>query len=210
MLHWLYSCFTSGLNLVAMGFYHICNLLSVTLEFWSWISSTLSPRRFSSSIALLTNCMSLCNLSLFTCHGVDLPSELLYLFTRKFSAISCMACSWLVFSTCIFPIDTCLCATCVLEFDGSTSESPLPLLNACTHSTFSIDASLFISLLLSTCIMSIDTCLLAICERGLDDSSHVSPLHLPTTCIHSTFSIVARLLFGGLLYLDCCYLLGST
>ena len=49
---------------------------------------------------------------------------------------------------------------------------------------------------MSTCILSIDTCLLAICERGLDDSSHVSPLHLPTTCIHSTFSTVARLLFG--------------
>ena len=83
-----------------------------------------------------------------------------------------------------------------LSLTAPPHESPLPLPNACTHSTFSIDASLFISLLLSTCIMSIDTCLLAICERGLDDSSHVSPLHLPTTCIHSTFSIVARLLFG--------------
>ena len=152
------------------------------------------PRRFSLSIALLTNWVSERNLSLVTCHVVDLPSELLYLFTRKFSAISCMALSWLVLLTCIFLIDTCLCATCVHEFDDSTHESPLP--NACTHSTFSIDASLFISLVLSTCIMSIDTCLLAICERGLDDSSHVSPLHLPTTCIHSTFSIVARLLFG--------------
>ena len=55
---------------------------------------------------------------------------------------------------------------------------------------------LLFSLIMSTCILSIDTCLLAICERGLDDSSHVSPLHLPTTCIHSTFSIGARLLFG--------------
>ena len=39
-------------------------------------------------------------------------------------------------------------------------------------------------------------CLHAICERGLDDSSHVSPLHAPNACTHSTFSTVARLLFG--------------
>ena len=46
---WLHSCFVSGLNLVPMGFYHICNHLSVDCggsipptEFWSWISSTLS------------------------------------------------------------------------------------------------------------------------------------------------------------------------
>ena len=44
---WLYSCFASGLNLVAMGFYHICNHLSVTLEFWSWISSTLTLDGFT-------------------------------------------------------------------------------------------------------------------------------------------------------------------
>ena len=192
---WLYSCFASGLNLVAMVFYHICNHLSVTIEFWSWISSTLTLDGFHCPLRL-TDWVSLRNLSLFTCHVVDLPSELLYLFTRKFSAISCMALSWLVFLTCVFLIDTCLSATSVHRSDDSTYESPLPLLATCTHSTFSIDVSLFISLLLSTCIMSIDTCLLAICERGLDDSSHVSPLHLPTTCIHSTFSIVAHLLFG--------------
>ena len=99
-----------------------------------------------------------------------------------------MAC----FLTCVFPIDTCLSATSVHRSDDSTHESPLPLLATCTHSTFSIDASL----LMSTCILSIDTCLLVICERGLDDSSHVSPLHLPTTCTHSTFSTVACFLFG--------------
>ena len=197
---WLYSCFASGLSPLDRDFYHICNHLSVDcggsippLEFWSWISSTLTLDGSYCPLRL-TNWVSLRNLSLFTCHGVDLPSELLYLFARKFSAISCMACSWLVFFACIFLIDTCLRATSAHGSDDSTHESPLP--NACTHSTFSIDASLFVSLLLSTCIMSIDTCLLAICERGIDDSSHVSPLHLPITCIHSTFSIVARLLFG--------------
>ena len=102
------------------------------------------PRRFSLSIALDELGFFAQPLSLFTCHVIDLPSELLYLFARKFSAILCMACSWLVFFTCIFPIDTCL---------------------------------------------------LAICERGLDDSSHVSPLHLPTTCIHSTFSTLACCFF---------------
>ena len=183
-----------------MGFYQQLYHLSVDcrgsippLEFWSWISSTLTLDGFHCPLRL-TNWVSLRNLSLFTCHVVDLLSELLYLFTRNFSAISCMALSWLVFLTCILPIDTCLRATSVHGSDDSTHESPLP--NACTHSTFSIDASLFISLLLSTCIMSIDTCLLAICERGLDDSSHVSPLHLPTTCIHLTFSTVACFLFG--------------
>ena len=78
--------------------------------------------------------------------------------------------------------------------DDSTHESPL--LDACAHSTFSIDASLLTSLLMSTYILSIDACLFAICECGLDDSSHESPLHLPNTCTHSTFSTVARLLFG--------------
>ena len=117
---WLYSCFASGLSPLDRDFYHICNHLSVTLEFWSWISSTLTLDGFHCPLRL-TNWVSLRNLSLFTCHVVDLLSELLYLFTRNFSAISCMALSWLVFLTCIFPIDTCLCATCVLEFDGSTS-----------------------------------------------------------------------------------------
>ena len=46
---WLYSCFASGLNPLDRDFYHICNHLSVDcggsippLEFWSWISSTLT------------------------------------------------------------------------------------------------------------------------------------------------------------------------
>ena len=184
-----------------MGFYQQLYHLSVDcggstppIEFWSWISSTLTLDGFHCPLRMM-NWVSLRNLSLFTCHVVDLPSELLYLFTRKFSAISCMALSWLVFLTCIFLIDTCLRATSVHgSDDDSTHKSPLP--NACTHSTFSIDASLFISLIVSTCILSIDTCLLAICERGVDDASHVSPLHLPTTCIHSTFSTVACFLFG--------------
>ena len=86
-----------------MGFYQQLYHLSVAsggsappIEFWSWISSTLSPDGFHPPLRS-SNCMSECNFSLFTCHGVDLPSELLYLFTRKFSAISCMALSWLVF-----------------------------------------------------------------------------------------------------------------
>ena len=188
---WLYSCFVSGLNLVALGFYHICNHLSVTIEFWSWISSTLTLDGFHCPLRL-TNWVSLRNLSLFTCHGIDLPSELLYLFARKFSAILCMACSWLVFLTCVFPIDTCLSATSVHRSDDSTHESPLPLLATCTHSTFSID----VSLLTSTCILSIDTCLGATCVLEFDGSTSECPLSLLTTCAHSTFSTVACLLFG--------------
>ena len=153
------------------------------------------PRRFSLSIALLELHVGVQPLSL------SLLAMLLICLVNCFTSslanfppFRVWHCSWLVFFTCIFLIDTCLSATSVHGSDDSTHESPLP--NACTHSTFSIDASLFISLLMSTCILSIDTCLLAICERGLDDSSHVSPLHLPTTCTHSTFSTVACLLIG--------------
>ena len=155
---WFHSCFASGLSPLDRGFYHICNHLSVDCggsipptELWSWISSTLSPDGFHPPLRS-SNCMSECNLSLLTCHVVDLPSELLYLFTRKFSAISCMALSWLVFLTCIFPIDTCLSATSVHRSDDSNHESPLPLLNTCTHLAFSFDASL----IMSTCILSIN------------------------------------------------------
>ena len=176
-------------------FYHICNHLSVDcggsippLEFWSWISSALTLDGFHCPLRS-SNCMSEC-ISLFTCHVVDLLSELLYLFTRKFSAISCMACSWLVFTTCIFLIDTCLRATSVHGSDDSTHESPLP--NACTHLTFSIDASLFISLVMSTCILSIDTCLRATSIHGSDDSSQ-SPLL--NACTHSTFSTLTCCFF---------------
>ena len=173
-------------------------------EFWSWISSALSPDGFHPPL-LSSNCMSECNSFSSTCLDTNLPSELLYLFTRKFAAISCMACSWLVVFTCVFPIDACLSATSVHRSDNSNHESPLPLLTTCTHLTFSIDASLLTSLLLSTCILSIDACLLAICERGLDDSSHVSPLRAPNTCTHSTFSTVAHLLFDA-----CCVLIVAT
>ena len=75
-------------------------------------------------------------------------------------------------------------------FANSTHESPLP--NACTHSTFSIDASLFISLVMSTCILSIDTCLRATSVHGSDDSSQ-SPLL--NACTHSTFSTLACCFF---------------
>ena len=109
---------------------------------------------------------------------------MLYLFARKFSTIVRMACSWLVFFTCIFPIHTCLSATSVHRSDDSTHESPLPLLITCTHSTFSIDASL----LLSTCVLSIDACLSATSVHASDDSSQ-SPL--PNACTHSTFSTLA-------------------
>ena len=125
--------------------------------------------------------MSECNSFSSSCLDTNLPSELLYLFARKISAISCMACSWLVLFTCIFPIDTCLSATSVHRSDDSTHESSLPLLNTCAHSTFSFDASL----LLSTCVLSIDTCLSATSVHASDGFSQ-SPL--PNVCTHSTFS----------------------
>ena len=143
---WLYFCLASGLSPLDRGFYHICNHLSVDCggsippsEFWSWISSTLTLDGFYCPLRS-SNGMLECILSFLTCHVVDLPSELLCLFARKLSAILCMACSWLVFLTCILLIDACLCATCVREFDDSTSESPLHLLTICIHSTFSLGA----------------------------------------------------------------------
>ena len=95
---WFHFCFACGLCFfLDRGFYHICNHLSVDCggsippsEFWSWISSTLTLDGFHCPLHLM-KWVSLRNLSLFTCHGVDLPSELLYVFARKFSAISCMA-----------------------------------------------------------------------------------------------------------------------
>ena len=99
---WLYFCLASGLSPWDRGFYHICNHLSVDcggstlpVEFWSWISSTLTLDGFHCPLRS-SNGMSECILSLFTCHVIDLPSELLYLFTRKLSAVSCMALSWLI------------------------------------------------------------------------------------------------------------------
>ena len=84
-----------------MGFYQQLYHLSVDcggsippIEFWSWISSTLTLDGFRCPLRMMN--FFFCAISLFTCHVVDLPSELLYLFTRKFSAISCMALSWLV------------------------------------------------------------------------------------------------------------------
>ena len=71
---WLYSCFASGLSPLDRDFYHICSHLSVTLAFWSWISSTLTLDGFHCPLRL-TNWVSLRNLFLFTCHVVDLPSE---------------------------------------------------------------------------------------------------------------------------------------
>ena len=74
-----------------MGFYQQLYHLSVDcggsippIEFWSRISSTLALDGFHCPLRMM-NWVSLRNLSLFACHGVDLLSELLYLFTRKFS-----------------------------------------------------------------------------------------------------------------------------
>ena len=91
---WLYFCLASGLSPLDRGFCHICNHLSVDCggsippsEFWSWSSSTLTLDGFHCPLRMM-NWVSLRNF----CHVVDLPSELLYLFTRKFSAISCRGC----------------------------------------------------------------------------------------------------------------------
>ena len=131
------------------------------------------------------------------CHVVDLPSELLYLFTRKLSAISCMACSWLVFLTCILSIDTCLCATCVRELDDSISESPLHLLTICMHSTFSLGACAC-HLFDICCVLTFATCMDAHCALGLDDSIHKSPLPIACTSFTLAFAIGLTLLLSDL------------
>ena len=200
---WLYFCLASGLSPLDRGFYHICNHVSMDCggsippsEFWSWSSSTLTldglycPLRSS-------NGMLECILFVLTCHVVDLPSELLYLFTRKLSAISCMACSWLVFLTCILSIDTCLCATCVREFDDSTHESPLHLLTICMHSTFSLDACTC-HLFDICCVLTFATCMDAHCALGLDDSIHKSPLPIACTSFTLAFAIGLTLLLSDL------------
>ena len=91
---WLYSCFASRFSPLDKGFYHICNHVSVDyggsippLEFWIWISSTLTLDGSYCPLRL-TKWVSLRDLSLSICHVVDLPSELFYLFTRKLSAVS--------------------------------------------------------------------------------------------------------------------------
>ena len=109
------------------------------------------------------------------------------------------------FSTCVFPIDACLSAASVHRSDDSNHESPLPLLIACTHSTFSIDVSLLISLLLSTCILSTDARLCATCVLEFDGSTSESPLSLLTICSQSTFSLAARYLLD-----TCCVLTFAT
>ena len=196
---WFYFYLASGLSPLHRGFHHLSNHLSVDcggsippIEFWSWISCALTLDGFHCPLRL-TNWVSLRTFSLFTCHVVNLPSELLYVFACKFSAISCVACSWLVFFTCVLSSDTCLSATSVHRSDDSTRESPLPLLNTCTHSTLSIDASL----LTSACILSIDTCLCATCVLEFDGSTSESPLSLLTICTHSTFSLAACYLFDN-------------
>ena len=138
-----------------------------------------------------------CILFFLTCHVVDLLSELLYLFTRKLSAISCMACSWLVFLTCILSIDTCLCAACVREFDDSTSKSPLHLLTSCMHSTFSLGACTC-HLFEIRCVLTFATCMDAHCALGLDDSIHKSPLPIPCTSSTLAFTIGLTLLLSDL------------
>ena len=96
-----------------------------------------------------------------------------------------MALSWLVSSTCILSTDTCLCATCVLEFDGSTSESPLSVLTICTHSTFSLAARYLFD---TCCVLIVATCLDAHGARGLDDFVHNNPL--PAACTTLAYAIV--------------------
>ena len=99
------------------------------------------------------------------------------------------------FLTCVLSIDTCLCATCVRELDDYTSESPLPLLTICIHSTFSLGAC---QLFDTCCVLTFATCLDAHCARGLDDSFLESPL--PIACTSSTlaFAIVRLLLSNDL------------
>ena len=67
---WLCFCLASGLNLVAMGFHHICNHLSVDcggsippIVFWSWISSALTLDCLHCPLRMM-NWVSLRNLSL--------------------------------------------------------------------------------------------------------------------------------------------------
>ena len=198
---WLYFCLASGLSPLDRGFYYICNHLNVDcrgsippIEFWSWISSTLTLDGFHCPLHS-SNGMLECILSFLTCHVVDLPSELLYLFARKLSAISCMAPSWLVFLTCILSIDTCLCATCVRELDDSIAESPLNLLTICMHSTFSLGAC---HLFDTCCVLTFATCLDAHCARGLDDSFLESPLPIACTSLTLAFAIVLLLLLSDL------------
>ena len=200
---WLYFCLASGLSPLDRGFYHICNHVSMDCggsippsEFWSWNSSTLTLDGLYCPLHS-SNGMLECIFFVLTCHVVDLLSELLYLFTRKLSAISCMACSWLVFLTCILSIDTCLCATCVREFDDSTSESPLHLLTICMHSTFSLDACAC-HLFEICCVLTFATCMDAHCALGLDDSIHKSPLPIACTSFTLAFAIGLTLLLSDL------------
>ena len=200
-LTWLHSCFASGLSPSDRGFYHTCNRLSVDcggsilpLEFWSWISSTLTLDDFHCPLRVM-NWVSLGNFSLFTCHGVDLPSELLYLFARKFSTISCMALSWLVFSTCILSIDASLYATCVLELDDSASSESLSLLTICTQSTVSLAACYLCD---TCCVLTFDTCLDAHCAHGFDDSVHKSILNTVSTIFTLASAIVQLFLLSDL------------
>ena len=157
-------------------------------------SSTLSLDSFQSPLRM-TNFTSFCNSVSSTFLDANLPSELLYLFTCKVSAISCMALSRLVFSTYTLSIDICLRATCILEFDDSSSESPLSLLAICTHSTFSLAARYLFD---TCCVLTLATCLGAHCALGLDDSVHKSLL--PTVCTTFTlaFAIVLLLLLSDL------------
>ena len=99
---WLYFCLASGLSPLDRGFYHFSSHLSVDCggsippsEFWSWISSTFTLDGFHCPLRMM-NWVFLRNFYLLACHGVDLLTELLYPFTRKFSAILCVACSWFV------------------------------------------------------------------------------------------------------------------
>ena len=184
---WFHSCFASGLSPSDRGFYHIYNHLSVDcggsippIEFWSWISSTLNLDGFHCPLRL-THWVYLCNFSLFTWLDANLPNELLCCFARKFSPF----CIWHFHGLCS-QLASCrlILATGVLEFDDSTSESPLSLLTICTHSTFSLAARYLFD---TCCVLTFATCLDAHCARGLDDSVYKSLLphclHILSSCI---------------------------
>ena len=115
-----------------MGFYQQLYHLSVVcggsippIEFWSWISSTLTldgfhcPLRSRTGLSLRNLSLSLlaivliCLVNCLTFSLANFPPFRVWHVHGLFSLLA----------SC--PIDACLCATCVLEFDGSISESPL-------------------------------------------------------------------------------------
>ena len=150
------------------------------------------PRRFSLSIALdelgLFRAISL-SLSLLALVQICLVNCFTFLLANfppfrvwHFHGLSSQLASCRLILVCS--------ATCVLEFDDSTSESPLSLLTICTHSTFSLAARYLFD---TCCVLTFATCLDAHCARGFDDSVHKSLLH--TVCATFTLAFAIVLLF---------------